>query len=111
MKIKVLNKKSSNSSDKRIKRYESVSAYLKQARVQSGFSQAELSDKLGYTSPQIVSNWERGMCGAPLDKLFELSNILDLNKNEFLEMLLSEQKQMLKLKIQGKKTAKGKRAT
>ncbi len=102
-------KKSHNPNGKRINKTESVSVYLKNARVGTGFSQAELSGKLGYTSPQIVSNWERGMCGAPLDKLFELSNILKLNKNEFLEMLLNEQKQMLKLKIQGKKAAKSKR--
>lgn len=94
---------------KRIK-IASVSEYLRDARVKSGLSQADLSEQLGYTSPQIVSNWERGLCGAPLDKLYDLSDILKLKRNELLDLLLSEQEALLRSKIHGQKKSKSKRA-
>lgn len=88
----------------------SVSDYLRQARIKAGLSQANLSEELGYTSPQIVSNWERGLCGAPLDKLYDLSDILKLNKKELITLLLNEQEALLKTKIHGVKKSKKKRA-
>ena len=41
---------------------------LKSYRISSGLSQADLSKKLGYKSPQLISNIERGLCGIPADK-------------------------------------------
>ena len=33
---------------------------LKKMRLKAGLSQRDVSTALGYTSPQYVSNWERG---------------------------------------------------
>jgi transcriptional regulator with XRE-family HTH domain len=93
------------------KKFEPISVFLKNARIKSGLSQSDLSQRLGYTSPQIVSNWERGMCGAPLDKLYELVSLLNINKNELVERLLSEQEIILRSKIHGSKASKSRKTT
>lgn len=42
---------------------------LRQARVKAKLSQEELANKLGYSSSQFISNWERDRCGIPLKKV------------------------------------------
>lgn len=36
--------------------------YLKKSRNEAGISQREVSDKLGHSTPQYLSNVERGVC-------------------------------------------------
>lgn len=43
--------------------------FLKDARKRAGLSQGELAKILGYTTPQFVSNWERGKCSVPPKKI------------------------------------------
>lgn len=88
----------------------SVSEFLREARLKSGLSQAELSEKLGYTSPQIVSNWERGLCWAPLDKLYDISQILKLNKAQLIDLLMAEQEALIRSKVMGKARTSAKKA-
>ena len=38
---------------------------LKQKRVAAGLSQRDVSDELGYSTPQFISNWERGISCPP----------------------------------------------
>ncbi len=53
-------------------------------RKKSGFSQAELAEKLGVTS-QAVSKWECGTALPDIELLLELSNIYHVTINELLE--------------------------
>ncbi len=39
---------------------------LRQARVSKDLTQMELAKKLGFKTPQMVSNWERGLCHVPM---------------------------------------------
>lgn len=64
--------------------------FLASARNTAGLSQLDLARKLGYSSPQYVSNWERGICGPPLDKLYELSTTLNISANTLLTMIMEE---------------------
>ena len=41
---------------------------LREARSKTGMSQGELAKKMGYSNPQFVSNWERGLCCLPAKK-------------------------------------------
>ena len=77
-------------------------AFLKDARINSGLTQRDLSDSLGYTSPQYVSNWERGVSSPPMDKLYELVRLLKLNPEEILTILQADQEELVRrvLKIQ-----------
>jgi len=48
---------------------------LKKSREKSGLSQAAVSKKLGYKSPQFVSNWERSLILPPIKTIFILSKL------------------------------------
>lgn len=66
------------------------SEILKQAREKSGLSQSELAKKLGYTSAQFVSNWERGVCTIPPKKAALFCRFTGMNPGELKNILMSE---------------------
>ena len=41
--------------------------YLKLRREAAKLTQAEVATQIGYTSPQFISNWERGISHPPLN--------------------------------------------
>jgi transcriptional regulator with XRE-family HTH domain len=77
------------------------------AREKKGLSQLALSKKLGYSSPQYVSNWERGTCGPPIDKLFRLVKVLDLHPEELLRGILDETERYLRIELKMPKRLRG----
>lgn len=71
-------------------------AFLKDAREAKGLSQAEVAKHLGYTSPQFISNWERGTAAPPAKILFQLSRLYNVNSELLLGHLMEHMQQMLK---------------
>ena len=71
-----------------------------------GFSQGKLAKALGYTSPQIVSNWERGLCAPPMDKLHDLVKMLKVDKDEVVDLLTNEWRKDLVRLVYGKGSSK-----
>lgn len=51
---------------------------LKKYRLLNGMSQGQLAKKLGYISPQFVSNWERNKCNPPIKSLKKLCLFLHI---------------------------------
>lgn len=49
---------------------------FKAARIRSGFTQMQISTKLGFKSPQFISNVERNLAKVPTDKLKKLKPLL-----------------------------------
>lgn len=49
-------------------------------REKAGLSQKEVSERLGYTTPQFVSNWERGVSVPPVIAVKKLSMIYGIEK-------------------------------
>lgn len=66
--------------------------YLKTAREAKGLSQAELASRLGYTSPQFVSNVERGIVLLPLEAIRKAIRILDLNREKVIDLIIDHTK-------------------
>lgn len=52
---------------------------LKKARESHGISQSELARKLGYSSPQYISNYERGLCMPPMKNIKKIIREIDLD--------------------------------
>jgi len=75
--------------------------YLKKSRVNSKLTQAKVAEKLGYSTPQFVSNFERGLCEPPLENLKKLIGIYKLNTDEVINMKLEMEKKKLKSKLKG----------
>lgn len=80
-------------------RFEVLGHYLKQKRKASGFTQWEVAKELGYTSPQFISNFERGLCAPSFDTLPRLIKMYRIPQNEILELLLKQQEQYLREKL------------
>ncbi len=72
--------------------------YLKKARAESGLTQMQVGKKLG-VHVQMVSNWERGLCAPPSHSFQKLIQLLDLNRNQMVEVMLMDSKQSIKAKI------------
>ena len=67
---------------------EVLAQFLKEKRVQSGLSQKDVATKLGYSTSQFISNWERGISHPPLNTLRSLSNLYKINPDEMFDVLL-----------------------
>ncbi len=65
---------------------------LKDLRKRSGLTQAQLSKKMGYTSPQFISNIERGLARLPAAKFKAASKIFGVSVKELISMRLKADK-------------------
>lgn len=74
---------------------EELASYLKQKRMGAGLSQGEVAEKLGYTTAQFVSNWERGIAKPPLVALAKLTKLYSLSVDDVLDRYLLTTKRRL----------------
>jgi transcriptional regulator with XRE-family HTH domain len=85
----------------------SLSKFLKDKRESAGLSQKQVADKLGYTTPQFISNWERGVSSPPLKTLKKVGELYHVSADELfkvtLETTLQQVTQDLKRKFYGRK--------
>lgn len=80
-----------------------LGAYLKEARQKIGLTQGDVSTKLGYSSPQFISNIERGASVAPLDMLARLVKLYKSNPDDIVNIILETQKVIVRKGIKGKR--------
>lgn len=66
-----------------------LAGFLKSKRVHAGLSQGEVAAKLGYSTSQFVSNWERGISQPPMSSLKVLSELYKCSLDEMFEVMLS----------------------
>jgi transcriptional regulator with XRE-family HTH domain len=67
-----------------------LSSFLKKARIRAGMSQKEVSAFLGYSTPQFISNWERGVSTPPGKTLKKLAKLYKVSAEQLYEALLAE---------------------
>ena len=68
---------------------EDLCVFIKNTRLTQGYSQAQLAAILGYTSPQFISDWERGVSSPPVKKLPELSKVLNVKVDILFNLLVT----------------------
>lgn len=73
-----------------------IGQFLKQHRVKVGLTQSDVAQKLGYTSPQFISNIERGLCSAPVKHLKDFAKMYNLDTEELIRLLLAEHESQLR---------------
>ncbi len=83
--------------------------YLRQKRVDSGLSQLDVARELGYSSPQFVSNWERGLVSPPLETIAVLIDLYKIPANEVISKILEETRDYLESSLGKKKKSKSKK--
>lgn len=94
----------------KVKHTKILASFLKSKRQISGLSQKEVSDRLGYSTAQFISNWERGVSSPPMNILKKLAEIYKVSLEEFYDVLLQatieEAKVDLHKKVFGSQTKK-----
>lgn len=78
-------RKMSISSSRRI-----VGKHLNRIRKEAGLSQMDLARSLGYSSKQIVSNWERGCCDVPVCARKKLVKVLGISDDDMRTIVTAE---------------------
>lgn len=86
--------------------FEVLGSYLQEKRVEAGLSQGVVAAKLGYSSPQFISNFERGLCAPPLAKLKSIIDMYDLNAEEVIKIMLSEHEKHIRKALKAQKGRK-----
>lgn len=76
--------------------HQNLGVYLKQKRQETRITQKEVAKKLGYTSPQFVSNFERGLCAPPLKNLKSLVKLYRIQPEEIIDLIVKEQEDILR---------------
>ena len=70
----------------------SLGIYLRRKRVLRGLTQSNVASKLGYGSPQFISNIERGIANVPLKSLRRIIDLYQVPPLEVLDVLMSDKK-------------------
>lgn len=73
-----------------------LGSFLKEKREAAGISQAKVAKKLKYTTPQFISNWERGVSSPPVKVLKILSDMYGVSTDELFELVLEHSLEQLK---------------
>lgn len=66
------------------------SKYVKQKREDAGLSQKQVAEQLGYSTPQFISNWERGISMPPIKSVKKLADIYQTSVEEIFNLLLED---------------------
>ena len=78
-----------------MKNKKNMSIQWRQHREKAGLTQKEVSDALGYTTPQFISNVERGRCRFPVEKLTKLKRLYRLSSDQLVDMIMVDEKRGL----------------
>jgi transcriptional regulator with XRE-family HTH domain len=72
---------------------------LREQRIKRGLTQADLAESLGNVHPQFVSNWERGLCAPPSERLREIISHLQLTPKKVIDTMMTDAKEEILAKI------------
>jgi len=84
--------------------FKNLGLYLKEKRIEHGYTQAELAEELGDVHSQFVSNWERGVCAPPGHCFQYLIEVLKLNREKLIHVMLTDSKLLIEAKVMKKKS-------
>lgn len=70
--------------------------YLKSERLRAGYSQKEVSKKIGI-SCQFISNIENNLCFLPLKHLESMVDLYKLDKKKLVKKIINQRRKFLKL--------------
>lgn len=76
-----------------------LGVFLKETRETKAMTQAAVSERLGYSSPQFISNIERGISVVPLKSLARMITLYKANPESVLKIIIESQKKLLREKL------------
>lgn len=84
--------------------------WLREAREAAHLSQSQVAQELGYSSPQFISNWERGLSSPPIPKFKKLCKMYSLSLDEAFDKLLQATLTEVERKLRSEFYAQSKRS-
>lgn len=84
--------------------YAQLGEFLKRSRKKVGLTQKEVSDKLGYTTGQYVSNIERGVAPPPFPLLPHFSELYGISESEITKVYMDCVKDRIESQFREHKT-------
>ncbi|RZA08241.1 MAG: helix-turn-helix domain-containing protein [Proteobacteria bacterium] len=84
------------------RRYTVLGDYLQKMRLEANLTQREVSQALGYSSAQFISNFERGIAVPPLKKLKILVKMYGMAVDTVMEMILNAERDIMISALKGK---------
>jgi transcriptional regulator with XRE-family HTH domain len=85
--------------------YTELGSFLCESREKANLTQREVSIKLGYSSAQFISNFERGIAAPPLQKLKVMVKMYSMPAGTVTRKLLAaEEQKIMEVLYSGKKT-------
>lgn len=76
-----------------------VGQFLRGRREQANLTQAQVAERLGYSSAQFISNIERGISVAPLPLLAKMTRLYKSNPEPLARIILKSQEVLLMEKL------------
>ena len=73
--------------------------FLKQKRLQRRLSQRDVSDFMGYSTPQFISNLERGRANLPMNQLKKFQQVLGVDSKELCEKYIEHLEEIFQKKV------------
>jgi transcriptional regulator with XRE-family HTH domain len=92
-----------------MKKVKAFGQFLKNAREKAGVTQLEVSNALGYSAAQFVSNWERGLSYPPMKAVIPLAKLYKIKPDILVEWIIdvSVEQTLESLKREYKRLKKG----
>lgn len=78
-----------------------LGSFLKSAREKVGLTQKEVAEKLNLNTVQIISNWERGRCAIPKDRIPAIVSLYGIDQNKLYKSFSKAIEKELKVIIYG----------
>lgn len=75
-------------------KYQNQATLVRKLRLAKGLNQGELSKAIGYTNPQFISNWERGISGIPPKTFKKLAKALKVSPRTIAEAYVQDQRDL-----------------
>ena len=63
---------------------------LRKLRINAELSQRDVANSMGYSTPQFISNWERGLSWPPVSDIRKLATLYNCNPDHVFDLVLSE---------------------
>ncbi len=77
-------------------------SHWKSIREKAGLTQRDVAQILGYSTPQFISNVERGRCSFPVEQLPKLKKLFKLSTDQMLDLIMKEEKHWLHKALKSK---------
>ncbi len=79
-----------------------LAKFLKEKRTMASLSQKDVATKLGYSTSQFISNWERGISQPPIHTLRTLAQMYAVSPDQMFQVLLSATIDQVQIELKAK---------